>query len=112
MAIEQDQLRGHLDALVLAVLQAGEAHGYEVLKRLELRGHGELHLREGTLYPALYRLEDAGYLKSRVEKKTAGRGRPRRVYALTACGKRQLKKKQEEFRTFASVLGGILEGAG
>ena len=59
-AIDGDKLRGHLETLILATLERGEAHGLEILRRLELSGCGLLKLKEGSLYPALYRLESAG----------------------------------------------------
>ena len=59
-AIDGDKLRGHLETLILATLERGEAHGLEILRRLELGGCGLLKLKEGSLYPALYRLEAAG----------------------------------------------------
>ena len=58
--IEGDALRGHLENLILAVLARGEAHGLEILRRLESAGCGALTLKEGTLYPALYRMEESG----------------------------------------------------
>ncbi len=62
--IEGDTLRGHLEGMVLAALSRGEAHGFEVLRRLEELGCGALSLKEGTLYPVLYRLEEAGLVRA------------------------------------------------
>ena len=59
-SINGDMLRGHLETLVLSVLERGEAHGMEILRRLEVAASGVLRLKEGSLYPALYRLEAAG----------------------------------------------------
>ena len=64
-SISGNAIRGHLDTMVLAALAEGEGHGLEVMRRLEAAGRGALRLREGTLYPALYRLEEAGLLRSR-----------------------------------------------
>ena len=58
-AIHGDKLRGHLETMILSVLERGEAHGLEILHRLDAAGCGLLHLKEGSLYPALYRLEEA-----------------------------------------------------
>src|SRR5258708_22925102 len=63
-AIHGDKLRGHLETLVLSTLERGEAHGLEILRRLEEAGCGLLRLKEGSLYPALYRLEAAGAVKA------------------------------------------------
>jgi DNA-binding PadR family transcriptional regulator len=107
--IEGDALRGHLENLVLAVLERGPAHGLEVLRRLEAAGAGSLHLKEGTLYPALYRLEESGLVKADWEDNTRrARGPRRRIYRLTPKGKRQLTQGREAFREFTSVIGGIL----
>ena len=62
--IQGDQLRGHLETLVLSTLERGEAHGLEILRRLEEAGCGLLHLKEGSLYPALYRLEESGKVEA------------------------------------------------
>jgi DNA-binding PadR family transcriptional regulator len=107
--IERDALRGHLDDLVLAVLARGEADGLEVLRRLETAGCGALALREGTLYPALYRLEDSRLVKAQWEDNSERtRGPRRRIYRLTARGKRQLCRSRQHFREFVQVIGGIL----
>jgi DNA-binding PadR family transcriptional regulator len=107
--IERDTLRGHLENLILAVLERGEAHGLEVLRRLETAGCGALTLREGTLYPALYRLEEDGSVKAEWENNAERmRGPRRRIYRLTPKGKRQLAKSREQFQEFVQVIGGIL----
>jgi PadR family transcriptional regulator, regulatory protein PadR len=113
--IQGDALRGHLEKLVLAVLERGPAHGLEVLKRLEAAGSGALALKEGSLYPALYRLEHSGLVKADWEENVprdsqAGRARGprRRIYRLTPKGKRALAQGRTEFREFVDVIGGIL----
>src|SRR6478735_5976379 len=79
--IEGDALRGHLENLILAVLERGEAHGLEVLRRLETAGCGALSLKEGTLYPALYRLEENGSVKAQWEDNAErARGPPQRIW--------------------------------
>ena len=110
--INGDALRGHLEALVLSTLKRGEAHGFEILRRLEDAGSGVLKLKEGSLYPALYRLEAAGMIKGEWESGTSERRGPRRrIYRLTAKGRRRLEEARGEFRTFVAVIGGILEAA-
>jgi DNA-binding PadR family transcriptional regulator len=109
--IQGNALRGHLQNLVLAVLEQGPAHGLEVLRRLEVAGCGTLKLKEGTLYPALYRLEESGLVKGEWEGETAGRRGPRRrIYRLTPKGKRQLAQGRQQFAEFVQVIGGILGG--
>jgi DNA-binding PadR family transcriptional regulator len=107
--IERDTLRGHLDAMVLAALERGEAHGFEVLRRLEELGCGALALKEGTLYPVLYRLEAAALVRGEWEGDSAGRRGPRRrIYRLTDKGKRDLARRREDWTHFVSVVGRIL----
>jgi len=108
-AIHGDKLRGHLETLVLSTLERGEAHGLEILRRLEEAGCGLLRLKEGSLYPALYRLESAGQVKAVWEAAPHGRrGARRRIYRLTAKGKRALGQGRVERQEFVRVLGGIL----
>jgi DNA-binding PadR family transcriptional regulator len=107
--IAGDKLRGHLETLILATLEQGEAHGLEILRRLELRGCGLLRLKEGSLYPALYRLEAAGEVRAMWEAEPHGRrGARRRIYRLTAKGGRKLKQGRGEWQTFVETLGAIL----
>ena len=107
--ISGDQLRGHLAAMVLAVLEQGEAHGLEILRRLDEAGCGLLRLKEGSLYPALYRLEAEGSVKAAWETEPHGRrGARRRIYQLTPKGQRNLDASRSAWNQFVRVLGGIL----
>jgi DNA-binding PadR family transcriptional regulator len=107
--IAGDSLRGHLDAMVLSLLEQGPAHGFEVLRRLEGAGSGALRLKEGTLYPALYRLEGSGLVRGAWEDDAARpRGPRRRVYALTRKGKARLARARQEWQVFVKVIGGIV----
>jgi DNA-binding PadR family transcriptional regulator len=108
--IDGDKLRGHLETLILATLErAGEAHGLEILRRLEAGGSGVLKLKEGSLYPALYRLESAGEIVGKWEREQAGRrGARRRMYRLTPRGARTLQRGRGEWHTFVETLGQIL----
>ncbi len=108
--IHGDRLRGHLETLALSVLDRGDAHGFEILRRLKAAGNGYLEMKEGTLYPALYRLEEAGHIEGRWEENPGGRKGPRRrVYHVTRRGKRELVRKRDEWRRFVAVLGPIME---
>jgi PadR family transcriptional regulator PadR len=108
-AIGGDQLRGHLETMVLSVLESGAAHGFEIWRRLEEAGGGALRLKEGSLYPALYRLEEAGLIRSTWQEGDAGRRGPRRrVYQVTRKGMRRLSAGRAEWQWFVSVVGGIL----
>ena len=108
-AINGDKLRGHLETMVLSTLEQGEAHGLEILHRLDEAGCGLLRLKEGSLYPALYRLEAAGAVKAVWEAEPHGRrGARRRIYRLTPKGQRRLDAGRVEWQQFVRVLGGIL----
>jgi len=98
-------LTGYLDPLVLAVLSVEPLHGYAVIEELKVRSGGELDLPEGTVYPALHRLERRGLLRSAWSR---GEGRRRRVYRLTARGRRELEARTREWRAFARVVDGVL----
>jgi DNA-binding PadR family transcriptional regulator len=99
-----EALKGHLDGLILAVLESEPAHGYAIIERLKQRSGGELSLPEGTVYPALHRLEAAGLLSS----SWADGSRRRRVYRLTRAGRRELAGRRGEWKVFANVMEAVL----
>ncbi|MGH3384683.1 MAG: PadR family transcriptional regulator [Nocardioidaceae bacterium] len=103
--MKADALRGHLDALILAVVEHDPLHGYAIMEALQVRSDGALDLPTGTLYPALRRLERAGYLSS--DWSTVG-GRKRRTYKLSSAGRKALAVERSEWRSFASVVEGVL----
>src|SRR5436190_21676299 len=98
-------LKGYLDPVILAILSAEALHGYAVIEELKARSGGELDLPEGTVYPALHRLERRGLLRSAWLQ---AEGRRRRVYRLTASGRREPESKAREWRAFARVVDGVL----
>jgi len=98
-------LRGHLEALLLSCLQEGSAHGYEVIQRLSRRSAGAFDLPEGTIYPVLRRLEREGHVSSKWDD---AQGRRRRVYTLTAKGRRYLKAQRHEWEGFVVAIEGVL----
>jgi DNA-binding PadR family transcriptional regulator len=107
--ISGDLLRGHLETLILSVLDQGEAHGLEISRRLQEAGCGALRLKEGSLYPALYRLEGAGLVEAVWEEETKGRrGARRRIYHLTTKGTKALAKARQEWQHFVQVIGSVL----
>ena len=97
-------LKGHLDALILAVVGAGPIHGYAIIEELKLRSGGTLALPEGTVYPALHRLEGAGLLSS----SWSDDARRRRIYRLTRRGRRELGVRRGEWRRFARAVEAVL----
>ena len=106
--MKAEVLKGHLDLLLLAAVQGRPAHGYAIAETLRARSSGTFKLPDGTLYPALHRLERAGLLASRWSEAT---GRRRRVYQLTAKGERTLARQHAEWRDFARAVHAIVGGA-
>jgi PadR family transcriptional regulator PadR len=106
--MEGEMLKGHLDMIVLAALAAGPAHGYAVIEQIKLKSGQAFDLPEGTIYPALHRLEQAGLLASRWV--TAESGRRRRIYALTRRGVRSLAERRVIWQQFSEAIGGLLTG--
>ncbi len=107
--VEGNKLRGHLETIVLSSLESGPAHGLAIIQRLEAAGSGALRMKEGSLYPALYRMEQAGLIAAKWEENTGGRRGPRRrVYRITPKGKRQLAAGREEWQSFVNVVGTLL----
>jgi DNA-binding PadR family transcriptional regulator len=100
--MNRERLKGHLDLLLLSVLSAGPAHGYAVITALRARSDGTFDLPEGTVYPALHRLEKSGLLAS---SWADAEGRRRRVYALTTDGEAALAGERTEWKRFAGGIG-------
>ena len=103
--MRSEVLKGHLDTLLLASLAESPAHGYLIVERLKLRSLGAFELSEGTIYPALYRLEDAGLLSSRWASES---GRRRRIYRLTRKGRGALDAGRQDWRGFAHAVDAVL----
>ena len=101
-------LKGHLDLLLLAAVQSGPAHGYVIIEELRSRSGGTFDLPEGTVYPALHRLEHAGLLASKWSGET---GRRRRVYELTRQGRAALEAQEQDWRVFSQGINAVLQGA-
>jgi PadR family transcriptional regulator, regulatory protein PadR len=100
-----EQLKGHLDPLVLAILERGPAHGYAIIESLRDGSGGVFDLPEGTVYPALHRLERSGTVTSRRE--VIG-GRERRVYRLSKKGRTALVERRAYWNDFASAVSQVL----
>ena len=96
-----EALKGHLDLLLLAVLAGGPAHGYAIIEALRRRSSGTFDLPEGTIYPALHRLENQGLLASAWSDDSARR---KRVYQLTPRGQQELSRRREEWRRFSGAV--------
>jgi transcriptional regulator len=103
-------LRGTLDLLILKVLSAGPAHGYTIARRILLRSEGALLVEEGSLYPALHRLERRGWLEA--EWGTSEENRRAKFYRLSRSGRRELAEREREWAAMATAIGLVLEPAG
>ncbi|TYK47236.1 helix-turn-helix transcriptional regulator [Actinomadura decatromicini] len=103
-----DAVRGHLDGLLLSVLESGPLHGYAIITAVQDRSNGALELRKGTIYPALNRLERLGLLRG--EWESVGERRRRR-YELTDAGRRSLATERTAWREFTAAIGAVLESA-
>jgi PadR family transcriptional regulator PadR len=101
----RDALKGHVDLLLLSVLEDEPVHGYGLVERLRERSEGAFDLAEGTVYPSLYRLERRRLVTSRWE---AVGGRRRRVYQLTGDGRRALERQRSEWRAFAQAMEAVV----
>jgi len=106
LRMRAEELKGHLDALLLAALEDGPQHGYAVMEALRQSTEGRLDLPTGTIYPALHRLEQAGLISG---SWSVVAGRRRRVYQLTAAGDRALSGKRADWRDFAAMMTAALE---
>jgi len=104
-----DLLQGTLDMLILKALSGGPMHGYGVGQRIEQLAEEMLRVEEGSLYPALYRLEERGLVKSEWGK--SDNNRRARFYTLTAAGRRQLGVEEESWRRLVLAVGKVLETA-
>ena len=105
LSMRPELLKGHLDALLLAVLEDGPQHGYAVIEALRAGSGGTLDLPTGTVYPALHRLERAGLIASGWE--TVG-GRRRRAYRLTTSGQAALGEQRAVWQQFSAAVTAIL----
>ena len=106
--MKSETLKGHLDILVLRVLEDGPSHGYRVIELLRERSAGTFDLPEGTVYPVLHRLERRGLLSSAW---TTGAGRRRRVYSLTGPGRLALTAGRQDWARFTVAVGSVLKEA-
>src|SRR6476659_110811 len=108
LGMEAEMLKGHLDAIVLAALEAGPAHGYAIIETIKQRSAGAFDLPEGTVYPALHRLEQSGLLSSTWT--TPPSRRRRRVYSLTRAGSAAQVERRKAWGRFAQAVQTSLGG--
>ena len=106
MAKPLDLLQGTLDMLILKAVSLGPLHGYGVLLRIQQIASDRLEIQQGSLYPALFRLEHQGLLSG--EWGTSENGRRAKYYRLTASGRRQLTEQTRNWRRMADVIAAVL----
>lgn len=104
-----DLPQGTLDLLVLRVLRGGEMHGWGIAQRLSLVSNDALQLQEGTLYPALYRMEAKGWIES--EWAASENNRRAKYYRLTKVGRKQLDAHKESWDRLAAVVAQVMQKA-
>src|ERR1700730_13875780 len=101
----RDPFSGHLDMLLLAALRARPMHGYAIIEYMRQTSSGQFDYAEGTIYPALRRLEDDGLLRSRWQDTE---GRRRRVYELSSPGRKALAGHRREWERFTQGVEAVL----
>ncbi len=109
MAQKSSLVQGTLDMLVLRVLSRGEFHGWGITQKLEQLSKKALRVEEGSLYPALYRMEDKGWLKS--EWKLTEKGARAKYYSLTRAGRKQLEAEKESWARMTGIIAQVMESA-
>jgi len=109
MAKKEDLLQGTLDMLVLRVLSRGELHGWGITMKLEQLSKSALQVDEGSLYPALYRMEEKGWIEA--EWKLTENNRRAKYYTLTRAGRKQLEDAQESWDRMTAIIALVMESA-
>ena len=102
-----ERLHGHLDLLILASLAAGPMHGWAIAQRLRILSDRAFEVGQGSIYPALRRLEAAGWISANVAVSEAGRRA--RFYSLTETGRRQLATERADWVDFAAAVQRVLD---
>jgi PadR family transcriptional regulator PadR len=109
MASKSDLLQGTLDVLVLKTLSAEAMHGWGISQRIQQWSQDVLEVNQGSLYPALHRLEERGWITA--EWGSSENNRRARFYSLTRSGRRQLAEETESWERFAAAVGRVLAAA-
>jgi transcriptional regulator len=108
MTARTDLLQGTLDLLILRTLALGPLHGWGISKRISQRSSDVLDVGQGSLYPALYRLEDRGWIEA--EWGISDEGRRAKFYALTRDGRKQLAAERAQWKLFTAAVEQVLDG--
>jgi PadR family transcriptional regulator PadR len=103
---QKELLKGNTETLILSLLSEGQMYGYQIVKEMRNRSSGYFRFKEGTLYPALHRLEKSGLVQG--QWKEAESGVPRRYYAMTPQGQQVLSERLDEWRRFSQAVNLIM----
>lgn len=106
MSQKPDLLQGTLDLLVLKALAHGALHGWAISKRIQAMSRDVLSVTQGSLYPALYRLEDRGWIAG--DEAQSAEGRRIKIYRLTPVGRKQLADEVEAWRAFSAAMNHVI----
>jgi transcriptional regulator len=106
MTDKSDLLQGTLDVLILKTLSAGQMHGWGISQRIQQLSQDVLQVNQGSLYPALYRLENQGWIKA--EWGTSENNRRAKFYELTRAGRKQLSEETESWERFSAAVARVL----
>lgn len=109
MTTRLDLLQGTLDLLILRTLDSGPRHGWAISERIQETSRDVLQVNQGSLYPALHRLEQQGWISS--EWGVSELGRRARFYRLTTAGRRQLRDETEQWEQFSAAIGRVMRFA-
>jgi PadR family transcriptional regulator PadR len=107
VAIKHDLLKGSSNSLLLCLLEQQPMYGYQIVKELAARSQGYFKFKEGTLYPALHRLEKSGLITGKWQ--TLSNGRQRRYYYITARGKSKLPQEKTQWQNFSKAFNLIVQ---
>lgn len=101
--------KGVIEILILELLSEEKMYGYQLIQELDIKSSSVFKMKEGTLYPVLYRLEDSKYIESCWEQDTEKRGVPRKYYRITASGQNALSSMKQELNTLFIAIKSILK---
>jgi len=102
-----DRVQGSLDMMILKTLMNGTMHGWGIAHHIRLRSHEALHVKQGALYPALHRLEDAGLVRG--EWGVSDNNRRARFYTISAAGRKHLTAETADWKAFVRVVGLVMD---
>ena len=107
MAKRRELMKGSIDSLLLCLISQQPMYGYQIIKELGSRSEGYFQFKEGTLYPVLHRLEEAGLIVGRWQ--ALPQGRQRKYYHITAKGQRVFEEQRSQWREFLTAMNQIIQ---